>query len=1049
MAILTINQTIDNIDSFINNINKLSKSYYMFVGKPTPWDDDAIVPAANASVEQVELSLYRDLVYGKLIANTDVSYMIRKTEWASNTVYTQYSKDDPDLIDKDFYVLTDLGEVYKCIYNNNDSVSTVKPSLNTTTGTFNASDGYIWKYMYTVDTLANNKFTTSSYIPVTVNANVEASAVAGTIDYINITNSGTNYAVYNEGFLRNTLAGGAQVILPDTSSQVSGLYVGSSIYLKAGAGAGQIRNVTEYSGLDRRLAVNPAFTVYVNLNLANVQGTISVGNRVTQNSVYLSYLYNTNTGSFSVGNNIIQTDTGAAGIITVANSSNFIVTKNNSSNAFSLNLPFYNTASAPTIKSGNVTIIAGNNFVIANTGTGFVSNYASGNFIRVGNTTSNTQIRRIISVNSTVIVCDANTPFSQTYISNVHYIVPSAAVPVSTSIYSAYGNITYTNLNGININIANTIPVGSLFIPGEQIVQINEYNIDQGANGIVSFANDSVVQLTSVIGTMTANLYVIGKSSNVKASIYSVTSYPNITVEQPIGDFNSSQPIFVANSSGNTTGNAQVLSTSITPNQLTEYVISPKVTITGDGADALAYAYVNVDDAVNPTRAISEIRMINNGQNYTTANVIITSNNSWGSGATAQAVLSPENGHGSNTYMELGAKYAGISVTFANGDNENYKFPISGNYRKIGILEDPTFNDATLTLDTFDRVKLYLGSNNGTSFVNNEIVYQSNTGKAGVMVFANSSYLELKNVSNTATGLPFYTFGNTATQSVNTSIVGLASGARANVITTAANGMVNSSVSYFSLYSDVQAVSEVLTGSTARIIQISNSTTIRLSDIRGHFNANDTLYDAQTNAYANVVSISIANGNIDATSNFGHEFNQTCRIPLTANTGIFTEYETVIQQQSNGTGTVLTYNKDADLTLTASTGTFINGDKLTGGTSAASAIVLWANSSYVRCTGVNGTFATAELVTNQLSVQAQITNVYPALVLYNVYNTFDSGDSIITGSTSGASGVATLTDTILFPELVRGSGTTSYLENIVPFTRSNTSTEKINIVIKF
>lgn len=1047
MAILTVNQIIDNIDSFINNIKKLSKSYYMFVGKPDPWNDDATPPIANASIEQVELSLYRDLAYGKLIANNDVSYMIRKTEWTNNTIFAQYSKNDPDLIDKDFYVLTDIGEVYKCIYNNQNKVSTIKPSLNTPTGTFKTSDGYIWKYMYTVETTANNKFSTNSYIPVTIDANVESSAIAGTIDYINITSSGTNYQVYDEGFLRNTLAGGYQVILPDTASQINGLYVGSSIYLKAGAGAGQIRDVTEYSGLDRRLSVNPAFTVYVNLNLANVQGTISVGNRVTQNSVHVSYLYST--GTFSVGNNIIQTDTGATGTIAVANSSNFIVTKNTSSNNFSLNLPFYNSASAGTVKSGNVTIIAGNNFVIANTGTGFTSNYASGNYIKVGNTTSNVQIRRIISVNSTVIVCDANTPFSQTYISNSHYLIPSAAVPVSTSTYSAYGTISYTNLNGININITNVTPIGSLFTPGEQIIQVNEYNINQGANGIVSFANDSIIQLTSVSGTMTANLFVIGKSSNVKAQINSVTSYPNITIEQPIGDFNSSQPIFVANSSGNTTGNAQVLFTSITPNQLTEYVISPKVTITGDGNGALAYAYVNTNDLVNPSRSISEVYMINTGQNYTTANVVITSNNSWGSGATAEAVISPEDGHGSNTYMELGAKYAGISVTFANGDNESYKFPVSGSYRRIGILEDPQINDATLTLDTFDRVKLYLGANNGTSFISDEIVYQANTGKAGVMVFANSSYLELKNVSNTATSLPFYTYGTPGSESVNTSVVGLASGARANVVTTAANGSANSTISYFSLYSNVQSVSEIKTGASGRIIQTPNNTTLRLSDISGHFNANDILYDAQTNAYANIVSISIANGNIDATTNFGHSFNQTCRIPLTSNTGVFTEFEKVTQQYSNGTGTVLTYNKDIDLTLTASIGTFINGDKLTGSTSGASAIVLWANNSYVRCTDKNGTFASNEIVINQLSTQAQITNIYPALVLYNVYNTFNTGTNIITGADSGATGITTLSDTILYPELVRGSGTVSYLENIVPFTRSNTSTEKINIVIKF
>ena len=148
MAVLTVNQIIDNIDSFIANVEKLSKSYYLFVGKPTPWTDDANPPAANASVEQAELSLYRDMVYGKLIFNDSISYMIPYTPWTSNTVYTQYSQYDPNLINENCYVVTSAREVYKCIFNNGNTASTTKPSLNTPSGTFKTADGYIWKYMY-------------------------------------------------------------------------------------------------------------------------------------------------------------------------------------------------------------------------------------------------------------------------------------------------------------------------------------------------------------------------------------------------------------------------------------------------------------------------------------------------------------------------------------------------------------------------------------------------------------------------------------------------------------------------------------------------------------------------------------------------------------------------------------------------------------------------------------------------------------------------------------------------------------------------------------
>lgn len=1349
MAILTVNQIIDNIDSFINNVKKLSKSYYMFVARPNPWNDDSNPPAADASVEQTELSLYRDLVYGKLISNNDVSYMIKKIEWANNTVYAQYSQNDADLFDGDFYVLTDLGEVYKCIYNNSNSASVIKPSLNTPTGQFQTADGYIWKYMYTVDAGANTKFTTASYIPVNANSEVESNAVPGTIDYITLNNPGIGYRVYEEGFLAGVANNGYDVVLSNSSSQTDDYYVGSSIYLRAGGGAGQIRDVANYVGDQRRLTVDEAFDVYINLNLTDVQGTITVGDLVTQNSTDISHLYDA--GYIYAGDVVTQTDTGATGRIDIANASHFSITKDLPSNDFVLNYPIYTTLSAvslktgtvsittgssvvtavPAVKDGTVDISSGSTTVLANTGTDFVANYTVGDFIRVGedpmvntstwsvktgrvsinagsnvavaagvlksgtvdiasssntittnagtdfvtdytvgdfirvgedpmvsnttwtlrsgyvsisagsntvisvtgtsleadydvgdfikvgnnqtnsqirlitfvnsstitvssafsqtyvsnahyvvpvdqisvitavnstvisvnstfsqtysnsvhyllprfaadyavgrmiqvgntstnaqirvissinstavvvtnafsqtyvsnthyavpfdqvrriatvnattitvtsefsqtyngsvhyllprfitdyannsyikvgNTSSNVQIRRVVSTNATAVLVDPNTPFSQTYVSNAHYAMSIATTPASVTNVERKGTITFTNLDGVNLNVSNVTPVGEQFLIGEKVVQVDEFNVDQGANGIISFTNNSVLQLTSVSGNFQANLYVLGQSSNVKALISTAPlSFPNITLHQPEGTFGVGRPIQVSNFSSNTiTGNATVISVSVIPNQLTEYVISPKVKIEGDGNGALAYAYVKVGNT-NQSNQITEIRLINQGRDYTIANVVISSNPQYGSNATATASISPIQGHGSNTYMELGAKYAGISLTFSNGDNESYKFPVHGEFRRIGILEDPTFNDATITLDSFDRVKLQLGTRNANTFIPGEIVVQSNTNAAGIVVYSNSSYLELKNVINTDDGMPFFT---AETNNANTVVVGLLSNAHANVIST------NSRISRFQVLSDVESISEITSGATATIEQVVSNTSIRISNIRGHFNANDIVYDAVTNAYANVVSITTSNGRVDSTENFGHAFTQTCRIPLTSNTGQFMQFEKVVQEASNGTGTVMSANTDIDIELSAepTPSPFSIGDVLTETTTGATAVVMFANNTYIKCTSVNGSFVPSHTVENQLSSSATITDVYPALVLYNVYNIFSTGSNPIVGQTSGARGLSETSNTIVYPELVRNSGTVSYLENIVPFERSNGSVEKINIVIKF
>ena len=126
------------------------------------------------------------------------------------------------------------------------------------------------------------------------------------------------------------------------------------------------------------------------------------------------------------------------------------------------------------------------------------------------------------------------------------------------------------------------------------------------------------------------------------------------------------------------------------------------------------------------------------------------------------------------------------------------------------------------------------------------------------------------------------------------------------------------------------------------------------------------------------------------------------------------------------------------------------GDTLTDSNTTATAVVLYSNASYIRCTAKNGAFNVGDTVVNQVSVGGTVSNVYPALVLYNAYGTFStSSNNALVGASSNATGLTTIANTMTYPDLVRGSGATSYLENILPFTRSNTSSEKINIVIKF
>jgi hypothetical protein len=133
-------------------------------------------------------------------------------------------------------------------------------------------------------------------------------------------------------------------------------------------------------------------------------------------------------------------------------------------------------------------------------------------------------------------------------------------------------------------------------------------------------------------------------------------------------------------------------------------IISPTVTFIGDGAGAKAYSRVDTS-----TGAISNVAVIAVGQDYTRATVLITSNNIHGAGVTANAVISPVGGHGSDPIRELGAdrlmltvKYNGTEGISANG---NGYIPSNTEFRTISILKDPVLKvDANNNTTTIENV---------------------------------------------------------------------------------------------------------------------------------------------------------------------------------------------------------------------------------------------------------------------------------------------------------------------------------------------------------
>lgn len=279
------------IKSFYDKFSAFSDTKnYIFLGKVTEWENDSTPPSASDSLAE-ELNAWRNMLVCKKINQDDVVFVIRRINWSVNTVYDQYD-DSVELFSEDvpvnFYVITSEKNVYKCINNNNGSASIISPS-GTSTNEILTSDGYIWKYVYSVRPELED-FLTDDYIPVeyldelsytdirSLQLDVELDAKTnknGSIRKIEVTQTGSAYPFAIDYFVStenpetshnvqanipintnkikfNTLAGVSQIddIFNDN-------YV---VYIYSGKGSGQVRTIVDYDGSTGIATVSPNFS---------------------------------------------------------------------------------------------------------------------------------------------------------------------------------------------------------------------------------------------------------------------------------------------------------------------------------------------------------------------------------------------------------------------------------------------------------------------------------------------------------------------------------------------------------------------------------------------------------------------------------------------------------------------------------------------------------------------------------------------------------------------------------------------------------------------
>ena len=199
-AIITSKFRYQNAKNLITDISDAANSYYLFAARSESWpvSDTTIPTPADRQLD--EYNAWSSALALKKIVSSQVSNASPRYNWISGTTYSEYDDQDLALSTKQYYVITDELNVYKCIQAGAGASVTKPTGTSTAMGTVGA-DGYRWKYMFTVTGTDTNKFLTNSFIPVKKLASddgslqwgVQAAAVNGGLHRIRVLTGGTGY----------------------------------------------------------------------------------------------------------------------------------------------------------------------------------------------------------------------------------------------------------------------------------------------------------------------------------------------------------------------------------------------------------------------------------------------------------------------------------------------------------------------------------------------------------------------------------------------------------------------------------------------------------------------------------------------------------------------------------------------------------------------------------------------------------------------------------------------------------------------------------------
>lgn len=315
-----LNAAKEMVDDAVN-----TSSYYLFVGRSEQWATDSTPDVPYDNTFSYHTDAWQKMTAMKEITDTDITFGVPRYQWISGTTYSEYDDRDSTLATKPFYVISDNNNVYVCLKSGGISTQNPDTAGIQTNGVidFTGSDGYIWKYLFTVSTDDSNKFLTSAFIPVryiesqpavgadtalTNQWDVQQNAVDGAVYNIKVSNGGSGYtsaptvAITGDGAsLAGTATVSGGIVTGISVTNAGSGYNQVAVTLSGGGGSG----ATAYGvispkggfGADPREDLKSHYvTLNVRLVYADGQGDFIVGNDFRQIGIIRNpYNYGTTT----------------------------------------------------------------------------------------------------------------------------------------------------------------------------------------------------------------------------------------------------------------------------------------------------------------------------------------------------------------------------------------------------------------------------------------------------------------------------------------------------------------------------------------------------------------------------------------------------------------------------------------------------------------------------------------------------------------------------------------------------------------------------------